>query len=105
MPLATIYYVAFAVLLFVVGVYCLATKRSIIKMIIGIEIMINAAHLNFVAFSANAAEGMVDPFAQSFVLLSMGVGAAVIALAMLLAVHVYRLYGTLDVTKLRRLRR
>ncbi|MCS7136578.1 MAG: NADH-quinone oxidoreductase subunit NuoK [Nitrososphaerota archaeon] len=105
MSLFILYYVLTAVLLFIIGVYALATKRSIIKMIIGIEIMINAAHLNFIAFSTNFPGGMMDPFAQSVVLISMAVGAAVIALALLLSVHVYRTYKTLDITLLRRLRR
>jgi multisubunit Na+/H+ antiporter MnhC subunit len=35
----------------------------------------------------------------------MAVGAAVIALALLLSVHVYRMYKTLDITLLRKLRR
>jgi NADH-quinone oxidoreductase subunit K/NAD(P)H-quinone oxidoreductase subunit 4L len=35
----------------------------------------------------------------------LGVGAAVIAVAVILLVHVYRLTGTLDVDLLRRLRR
>lgn len=105
MPLFVLYYVLAAVLLLIIGVYALATKRSIIKMIIGIEIMINAAHLNFIALSANFPGGTIDPFAQSVVLISMAVGAAVIALALLLSVHVYRTYKTLDVTLLRKLRR
>ncbi|PUA31990.1 MAG: NADH-quinone oxidoreductase subunit K [Candidatus Terraquivivens tikiterensis] len=105
MALYVLYYVLAAVLLFIIGVYTLTTKRSIIKMIIGIEIMINAAHLNFIALSTNFPGGVVDPFAQSVVLISMAVGAAVIALALLLSVHVYRTYKTLDITLLRRLRR
>jgi len=105
LSLFILYYVLTAVLLFIIGIYVLATKRSIIKMIIGIEIMINAAHLNFIALSTNFPGGMIDPFAQSVVLISMAVGAAVIALALLLSIHVYRMYKTLDITLLRKLRR
>lgn len=98
-------YVFFAVFLYVLGVFGLAMKRHIIKQIIAIEILINAAHLNFIAFSTNVELGSIDPFAQSVVVVSIGVGAAVIALALLLTVQVYRVYGTLDTGKLRRLRR
>lgn len=87
------------------GAFCLATRKSLIKQIIGLEIMVNSAHLNFVAMSAKQTPGLSDPYSQAFILLSLGVGAAVVALALLLAVQVYRTYRTTDITKLRKLRR
>jgi len=104
MSLALIYYIFFSALLFILGAYCLATRKSLIKQIIGLEIMVNAAHLNFVAI-ATKAPGGIDPYAQTFILLSLGVGAAVVALALLLSVQVYRVYRTTDITKLKKLRR
>ncbi|MEM2237244.1 MAG: NADH-quinone oxidoreductase subunit NuoK [Candidatus Caldarchaeum sp.] len=105
MGLPVIYYVLVASLIFIIGVFCLATRKSLIKQIIGLEIMVNAAHLSFVAISTKQGPGLVDPYAQSFILISLGVGAAVVALALLLSVQVYRTYRTTDITKLRRLRR
>ncbi|MDW8092081.1 MAG: NADH-quinone oxidoreductase subunit NuoK [Nitrososphaerota archaeon] len=104
MALAPLIYVMFSSAIFAVGIYVLATKRNLIKQLIGIELLINAAHLNFVSFAASNPVGL-DPYAISFVLLSLGAGAAIIAVAILLAVHVYRQYGTLDLDQLRRLRR
>ena len=104
MPLAVIYYVFFSVLLFILGVYCLATRKSLIKQIIGLEIMVNAAHLNFVAIASRSPWG-IDPYVNAFIILSLGVGASVVALALLLSVQVYRTYRTMDITKLKRLRR
>ena len=103
MALPVYYYPLVSALIFTIGVYCLATKRSVIKMIIAIELMVNAANLNFVAFTLTPAG--VDPLGQSFVLLSLGVGGAITAVALLLAIQIYRTYGVLDVEKLRRLRR
>ena len=104
MALSPLIYALFSALIFAIGVYTLATKRNIIKQLIGIELLVNAAHLNFVSFAASNPKG-IDPYALSFVLLSLGVGAAVIAVAVLLIVQVYRVYGTMDLEKLRRLRR
>ncbi|MCS7125290.1 MAG: NADH-quinone oxidoreductase subunit NuoK [Aigarchaeota archaeon] len=103
MTLSLYYYPIFAGLIFTIGIYCLATKKSIIKQIIAIELMVNAAHLNFIAFAVTPSG--IDPYAHSFVILSLGVGAAIIAVAILLAVQIYRTYGSLDVTILRRLKR
>ncbi|MDJ0273098.1 MAG: NADH-quinone oxidoreductase subunit NuoK [Aigarchaeota archaeon] len=105
MSLNVIYYVLAASFLFIIGAYCLATRKSIIKQVIGLEIMVNAAHLSFVALSSKAGNGVIDPYAMSFIIISLGVGATVVALALLLTVQVYRVYRTTDVTELKRLRR
>ena len=90
--------------LYIVGLYCLATKRNIVKLIIGIEIIVNAANLNFIAFAAYRQPGFVDPLGQSFVIVSIGVSACVIAIGLALVVYTYRKYKTLDVRELKRLR-
>jgi NADH:ubiquinone oxidoreductase subunit K len=102
MALPIYYYPIIAGLVFTIGIYCLATKKSIIKQIIAIELMVNAAHLNFIAFAITPTG--IDPYSHSFVILSLGVGAAIISIAILLAVQIYRTYGALDATILRRLR-
>jgi len=88
----------------VVGVYCLATKRNMIKLIIGIEIIVNAAHLNFIALSVYRLSGYIDPLAQSFVITSIGVSSCVIAVGLAVAIYAYRRYKSLDVRELKRLR-
>jgi len=98
------YYLTTALILYVVGMYCLAVKRNMIKLIIGIEILANAANLNFIAFSAYGKPGTVDPLGHNFVIMSIVVGACVVAVALTIAVHAYRHYKTLDVRELRRLR-
>ncbi|MCJ7506262.1 NADH-quinone oxidoreductase subunit NuoK [Candidatus Bathyarchaeota archaeon] len=98
------YYLGTSVILFVIGIYCLAVKRNMIRLIIGIEIITSAANLNFIAFSAYARPGFVDPLGHSFVILSIVIGACVVAVALALVVCAYRHYKTLDVRKLSRLR-
>ncbi|MBS7623915.1 NADH-quinone oxidoreductase subunit NuoK [Candidatus Bathyarchaeota archaeon] len=98
------YYLAGALILYIIGMYCLAVKRNMVKLIIGVEILASAANLNFVALSAYGAPGKVDPLAHTFVIMSIVVGACVVAVALTIAVHAYRHYRTLDVRELRRLR-
>jgi len=104
MPLSLSLYTAFTGLIFVIGLYTLATKRNIIKQLIGVELMINAAHLNFVLFAVNSPGG-IDPYALAFVVFSILAGASVITVGALMVVNVYRTYGTMDLQALRRLRR
>lgn len=96
------FYVALSIVLYLVGIYCLATKRNVIRLVLGIEILINAANVNFIAFSAYRAEGFVDPLAHSVVIVSIALAGCVSAVA--LVVYAYKHYGTLDVRKLSRLR-
>jgi NADH:ubiquinone oxidoreductase subunit K len=98
------YYIAFAITLYMIGIYCLATKRNMIRLILGLEILLNAANVTFIAFSAYGVPGFVDPLAHSFVIVSIGIAGSVSAVALTLVVYVYKHYGTLDVRELRRLK-
>ena len=98
------YYIAFVIALYTIGIYCLATKRNMIRLILGLEILVNAANVSFSAFSAYAFPGFVDPLGHSIVVVSIGIAGSVSAVALMLVVYVYKHYGTLDVKELRRLR-
>jgi NADH:ubiquinone oxidoreductase subunit K len=98
------FYLVLTVILYFIGIYCLATKRNMIRLILGIEILINAANVNFIVFSAYITPGFIDPLAHSFVIISISLAGCVSAVALALVAYAYRHYGTLDVRKLRRLR-
>jgi NADH-quinone oxidoreductase subunit K len=98
------YYVTGAVALYVIGMYCLAAKRNMIRLVIGIEILMSAAHLSFVAFSAHRAVGYVDPLGQTVTIMSIGLAGCVTAVALIIVTYAYKHYETLDVRKLRKLR-
>lgn len=111
-----------AVLLVVLGVYCLMVKRNLIKLIIGLSVMTDGIHLLLISigyrsggiapivtseFTDNLqafAQRAVDPIPQALVLTSIVIGVCILALALSLAIYAYRHFGTLDVRKLRRLR-
>ncbi|WXG41397.1 MAG: sodium:proton antiporter [Candidatus Freyarchaeum deiterrae] len=52
LPVSPVLYLATAAILYGIGLYAVATKRNVIKIVIGIEVLVAAAHLNFIAFSA-----------------------------------------------------
>lgn len=95
------YYLTVAIALYAIGMYCLAVKRNMIRLVIGIEILVNAAHLTFIAFSAVI--GTV-PLGHSVVIMSMVFAGCLTAVALTIVTYAYRHYGTLDVRKLKRLR-
>lgn len=75
-----------------------------IRLILGMELMVNAANFSFIVFSSKWIAGHVDPLAHSFVIISIGLVGSVTAVALTIVVYAYRHYGTLDVRELRRLR-
>ena len=83
-------------LLFAIGLAGATTRRNAIVVLIGIELMLNAANLNFIAFwhfSAHpeAVTGLV------FALFSIGIAAAEAAVGLALVIAIYRLYHTANV--------
>lgn len=98
------YYLMFTFTLFVIGFYCLVTKRNMIRLILGIELMVNAANFSFIVFSSYFHPGSVDLLAHSFVIISTALVGSVTAVALTIVVYAYRHYATLDVRELRRLR-
>ncbi|MEM2126958.1 MAG: NADH-quinone oxidoreductase subunit NuoK [Candidatus Bathyarchaeia archaeon] len=96
-------FIVSTVLLMAIGLGCMMMRRDMIRLLMGIEILFNAANLNFIALSAQV-EGYVDPLAQSVVMMAIVLDGAVIAVGLAMTLNVYRHYRTVDVRRLRRLR-
>lgn len=90
-----------AAALFSIGVYGVLTRRNLIGMLISIELMLNAANINFIAF---AHFGHPDALAGSiFTVFIIAVSACEMAVALAIVVAMYRNRKDLDVDKLREL--
>ena len=51
-PLGVAHYLVVGAVLFVCGAMCMATKRNALGVLMGIELVLNGANLNFVAFGS-----------------------------------------------------
>jgi NADH-quinone oxidoreductase subunit K len=92
-------YLVVAAVLFCIGLAVVITRRNAIAVLIGLELMLNAANLNLVAFSRYDA-GLQGQIMSLFV---MVVAAAEAAVALALVMRVYRYYKTADLDKLNEL--
>ena len=99
------YYIACSIILYLIGLYCLVVKRNMIRLLMALEIMMNAVNLNFIALSCCVAGNATHPLAHALTIISIGIGGCVIALGLVITLYAYRHYGTLDVRELRRLKR
>ena len=95
-------FIVTTVLLFVFGLVALTIKRDLVRLLIGIEILFNAANLFFIALSTQS--GMIDPLPQSIVMMALVLDGTVIAVGLALALNVFKHYKTFDIRKLRRLK-
>ncbi|MDW8310239.1 MAG: NADH-quinone oxidoreductase subunit NuoK [Verrucomicrobiales bacterium] len=96
-------YLLLSALVFSVGLAGALTRRNAIIVLIGIELMLNAANLNFIAFwrfseQPEALTGIL------FVLFSIGVAAAEAAVGLALVIAIYRHYRTANVDEVNRLK-
>ena len=92
-------YLVLSALLFAIGLAGALTRRNAILVLIGIELMLNAANLNFIAFWRYGA----NPQALTgilFVIFSIGVAAAEAAVGLALIISIYRHYKTADVDQM-----
>jgi NADH:ubiquinone oxidoreductase subunit K len=93
-------FVLVSAMLFGIGIYGLITKRSALRLLFAVEIMINAANLNFVAFSQYL---QVNAAGQTFVLFSIALAAAEAAVILAIVVVAFRLHRNVDVGELKTL--
>ncbi len=81
-----------SLILFTVGVLCVVVKREAISVLIGIELMLNAANLAFISFSRF--HSIVD--GTIIVLFIITLAAAEAGIGLAIFIHLYRYKGNID---------
>jgi len=90
------HYLVLSALLFSLGVVCMATKRNAIGILIGVELVLNSANVNLIAFS-KFQTGLVD--GQVFAVFVILLAAAEAALAIAIFMNFYNNLQTVDVDR------
>ena len=93
-------FVLVSIALLGIGIYGLSVKRNAIRMLFAIEIIVNAANLNLVAF----ARFMPHSGGQTLALFSIAIAAAEVAVGLALVIVAYRLYKNIDIANFRSLK-
>ena len=89
-------YVILSLTLLAIGIVGLVTKHDLIKMLIAIEMMTAAATMNFVVFGSL----MGNSLGQPFLILALSVDACVTAVALALAIAIYKKLNIRDIRDL-----
>lgn len=87
-------YLAVGALLFVCGILCMTTKRNAIGILMGVELVLNGANINLVAFSKYGTLGLDGQVMSLFVIV---LAAAEAAVALAIVLSFYNNHRTVDV--------
>lgn len=88
------HYLAVGALLFCAGIYTVLTRRNAVSILMGVELVLNAANVNFVAFAHYTETGMQG---HVFVVFTIVLAAAEAAVALAIILGLYRNFGSTDV--------
>lgn len=95
-------YLLLGAVLFVCGVICMAIKRNAIGILLGVELVLNGANINFVAFARYNPAFEIE--GQVFALFVIVMAAAEAAVALAIIMNFYNNHTTVDVDSAEELR-
>jgi NADH-quinone oxidoreductase subunit K len=100
-PVGLSHYLIVGAILFVTGIVCMATKRNALGVLMGIELVLNGANINFVAFGSTLLRTPDQPTlgldGQLIALFVIVLAAAEAAVALAIVLNFYNSHATIDV--------
>jgi NADH-quinone oxidoreductase subunit K len=94
MSIGLTHYLAVALLVFLLGLYCVLTRRNAIGILMGVELILNSANINYIAF-ARYSSGAYD--GQIFAIFVIMLAAAEAAIGLAIVLGIYQTFQTIDV--------
>ena len=84
-------YVAVSAALFALGIVCILVRRNVLYVLMGIEMILNAANINFVAFNRFGGNGLDG---RMFAIFTIILAAAEAAVALAIVLNVFYLFNS-----------
>ncbi len=91
------HYLVVGAMLFCLGILAVVTRRNAIAVLMGVELILNAANVNLVAFSRFSDSGIDGQVFAIFVII---LAAAEAAVALAIVLNIYRNYEMVSVDRL-----
>ena len=101
-PVGLNHYLLLGALLFVCGAVCMAVKRNAIGVLMGVELVLNGANINFVAFARYNPVFRIE--GQVFALFVIVLAAAEAAVALAIVLNFYNNHTSVDIDTAEELR-
>jgi NADH-quinone oxidoreductase subunit K len=88
------HFLAVAALLFAAGLFTVLTRRNAVAILMGVELMLNGANVNLVAFNRFVVGGLAG---QTFALFVVVLAAAEAAVGLAIVLSIFHTFKTIDV--------
>lgn len=82
-----LHYLVVSALLFALGLFAVVTRRNSVAILMGVELMLNAANINLVAFNKYAAPGAMQGQVFALIVITLAACEAAVGLALVLAAY------------------
>ncbi|WP_294069146.1 NADH-quinone oxidoreductase subunit NuoK [Proteiniphilum sp. UBA1028] len=91
-----------SLIMFFAGIYGFFTRKNLMMMLIAVELILNAADINFAVFNRYLYPGQMD--GMFFALFTIAIAACEAAVAIAIIINVYRNFGNADVDNLKKMK-
>lgn len=95
------HFLIISVLLFSMGIFGIITRRNAVMVLMGIELILNASNINFIAFSRYGNFGYNGQVMALFIIV---LAAAEAAIALAIVLNIYKTFSTVNVDEIDRLK-
>ncbi|MCR4418299.1 MAG: NADH-quinone oxidoreductase subunit NuoK [Ignavibacteria bacterium] len=91
------HFLVLSVILFSLGIYAVLTRKNAIQVLMGIELILNSANINFIAFARFGNFGFTGQVISLFVII---LAAAEAAIALAIVLNIYKHFSTVNVDEI-----
>jgi len=91
------HFLVLSVILFSLGIYAVLTRKNAIQVLMGIELILNSANINFIAFARYGNYGFTGQVISLFVII---LAAAEAAIALAIVLNIYKQFTTVNVDEI-----
>jgi NADH-quinone oxidoreductase subunit K len=101
MEVGLTHFLVVSTFLFAMGIYAIVTRKNAIMVLMGVELILNSANINFIAFSRFGNFGLQGHLIALFVIV---LAAAEAAIALAIVLNIYKTLATVNVDEVDSLR-
>jgi NADH-quinone oxidoreductase subunit K len=91
------HFLVISTLLFSMGIYAIVTRKNAIMVLMGVELILNSANINFVAFTRFGNFGLQGQLIALFVIV---LAAAEAAIALAIVLNIYKTLSTVNIDEI-----
>jgi NADH-quinone oxidoreductase subunit K len=95
------HYLFISTILFSLGIFGIVTRKNAVMVLMGIELILNAANINFVAFARYGNFGFQGQLMALFVIV---LAAAEAAIALAIVLNIYKVFSSVNVDEIDQLK-